>query len=80
MGADYSFYVKTIETHAPAFLTLNILAVGRVTGLSNTSWTKVNDHSCYSGNVFEKKMSCYKECWKQNKNTIKTGVLCLTQK
>ena len=30
MGADYSFYVKTIETHARAFLTLNILAIGRV--------------------------------------------------
>ena len=35
MGADYSFYVKTIETfetHARAFLTLNILAIGRVEG------------------------------------------------
>ena len=30
MGADYLFYVKTIETHARAFLTLNILAIGRV--------------------------------------------------
>jgi len=30
MKADYSFYVKTIETHARAFLTLNILAIGRV--------------------------------------------------
>ena len=30
MGADYSFYVKTIDTHARAFLTLNILAIGRV--------------------------------------------------
>ena len=30
MGSDYSFYVKTIETHARAFLTLNILALGRV--------------------------------------------------
>ena len=30
MGAEYSFYVKTIETHARAFLTLNILAMGRV--------------------------------------------------
>ena len=30
MGAAYSFYVKTIETHARAFLTLNILAIGRV--------------------------------------------------
>jgi hypothetical protein len=28
MGADYIFYVKTIETHARAFLTLNILAIG----------------------------------------------------
>ena len=30
MGADYSFYVKKIETHARAFLVLNILAIGRV--------------------------------------------------
>ena len=30
MGADYSFYVKIIETHARTFLTLNILAIGRV--------------------------------------------------
>ena len=30
MGADYFFYVKTIETHARAFLALNILAIGRV--------------------------------------------------
>jgi hypothetical protein len=30
MGADYSFYVKTIETHARAFLALNNLAIGRV--------------------------------------------------
>ena len=30
IGADYSFHVKTIETHARAFMTLNILAIGRV--------------------------------------------------
>ena len=30
MGANYTFYVKTIDTHACAFLTLNILAIGRV--------------------------------------------------
>jgi hypothetical protein len=30
MGADYAFYVKTIETHARAFLALNILAIGKV--------------------------------------------------
>ena len=29
MGANYTFYVKTIETHARTFLTLNILAIGR---------------------------------------------------
>ena len=28
MGSDYSFYVKTIEAHAHAFLTINILAIG----------------------------------------------------
>ena len=31
MGADHSFYVKTIETHARTFLPLNISAVGSVT-------------------------------------------------
>ena len=30
MGADYSFYVKIIETHARAFLPLNISAIGTV--------------------------------------------------
>ena len=30
MNADYSFYVKTIETYARKFLTLDILAIGRV--------------------------------------------------
>ena len=38
MGADYSFYVKTIETHARAFLTLNILAIGRVATFTNQNW------------------------------------------
>ena len=31
MGAKNTFYVKTVETHARAFLTLNILARVRVT-------------------------------------------------
>ena len=30
MGADYTFYVKTIENHARTFLPLNISAVGSV--------------------------------------------------
>ena len=30
MGAYHSFYVKTIETHARAFLPLNISAIGTV--------------------------------------------------
>ena len=30
MGADHSFYVKTIETHARAFLPINISAIGTV--------------------------------------------------
>ena len=34
MGANYSFYVKSIETHARAFLALNILAIGRVRTLT----------------------------------------------
>ena len=36
MNADYSFNVKIIETHARAFLTLNILAIGRVLSQGNT--------------------------------------------
>jgi hypothetical protein len=32
MGADDSFYVDTIETHARAFLPLKILAIGTVIG------------------------------------------------
>ena len=30
LGAEYSSYVKSIETHACAFLTLNILSIGTV--------------------------------------------------
>ena len=30
MGAAYSFYVKTIETHVRTFLPLNISAIGTV--------------------------------------------------
>ena len=33
MGADYSFYVKTIETHAGTFLPLNNSAIGTVIGI-----------------------------------------------
>ena len=32
-GADHSFYVKTIETHARAFLPLSISAIGTVLAL-----------------------------------------------
>ena len=41
MGADYSFYVKTIETHARALLTLTTIAIGRV-----------NDHEKCTGMGF----------------------------
>ena len=33
MGANYSFYVKTIETHAHTFLPLDISAIGTVSGI-----------------------------------------------
>ena len=36
MGTDCSFYVKTIETPAGAFLALNDLAIGRVHRASST--------------------------------------------
>ena len=39
MGADYTFYVKTIETHARTFLTLIFLAIGRV--VSNVFYVMV---------------------------------------
>ena len=39
MGADYAFYVKTIETHARTFLALNILAIGRVSRVSLNFYT-----------------------------------------
>ena len=38
MGVNYSFYVKTIENHAREFLTLNILAIGRVP-LNKLPWS-----------------------------------------
>ena len=51
MGADYSFYVKTIETHARAFFKIIIFSIGSVNTLSRiellctenagTQWTIV---------------------------------------
>ena len=34
MGADHTFYVKTIETQVRAFLPLNISTIGTVQGVS----------------------------------------------
>ena len=33
MGAEYFFYMKSIETHARAFLALTILGIGTVASL-----------------------------------------------
>jgi hypothetical protein len=33
MGAEYLFYMKSIETHARAFLALIILGIGTVSGI-----------------------------------------------
>ena len=45
MGADYSFYVKTIETHARTFLPLNISAIGSVakTGKARTGEVRTGE-------------------------------------
>ena len=40
MDADYSFYVKTIETYARAFLALNISVIGRVKTLLDIEITE----------------------------------------
>ena len=37
MGAGYSFYMKSIETHARAFLALIILSIGTVQHLTYLS-------------------------------------------
>ena len=37
MGAEYSFYMKSIETHARAFLTLIILSKGTVVRIMSLS-------------------------------------------
>ena len=42
MGADHSFYVKTIETHARAFLPLNISAISSVIG-EEASSMRINE-------------------------------------
>ena len=59
MGADYSFYVKTIETHARGFLALNILAIGRVH--SNGGHKKVWCKSCTL--VFKSRRSLWGHVW-----------------
>ena len=38
MGADYSFYVKTIETHARAFFKVIIFSISSVTNLFFSYW------------------------------------------
>ena len=40
MGAEYLFYMKSIETHASAFLALIILDIGTVRCLSEDNETK----------------------------------------
>ena len=42
MGVDYSFNVKNIETHACAFLRLNISAIGTVI-VQYVSWLELTD-------------------------------------
>ena len=42
MGADYSFYVKTIETHARTFFKVIIFSIGSVVGLT---WGKMVSQS-----------------------------------
>ena len=49
MGANYSFYVKTIETHGRAFLTLNISAIGKVTNIG--SRVIIGLHKTYLGDL-----------------------------
>ena len=52
MSADHSFYVKTIETHARAFLPLNISAMGtvytsqQVNASIHTPSSNVNEFFC----------------------------------
>ena len=53
MGADYSFYVKTIETHVHALLTLNILAIDRVLCKEKMTWLLE-----FLGTIFKKKNIC----------------------
>ena len=64
MGADHSFYVKTIYTHAHAFLKLNILAIGRVTRIKNEAliWSFKHPHHFASHQEFSfKKMTFFSQ-------------------
>ena len=40
VGADYSFYVKTIETHARAFFKVIIFSIGSVT-YNSIEWDEI---------------------------------------
>ena len=44
MGAEYFFYMKSIETHARAFLPLNISAVGSVETIKYTQLYKIGSY------------------------------------
>ena len=46
MDANYSFYVKTVETHAHVFLTLSILAIGGVFKVKVSMGCSATQSSC----------------------------------
>ena len=48
MGAEYLFYMKSIETHARAFLALIILGIGTVHYVRSLLWdpTKKDSERC----------------------------------
>ena len=53
MSADYTFYVKTIETFARAFLTLNILAICRMFCLTDKSKVKISENCVAFSELYE---------------------------
>ena len=77
MGADYSFYVKTIETHTRAILTPNILAIGRASSFRPHSPIIFTSTSILSGVSLERAVQGHELISKTKNVKVYMYVVCM---
>jgi len=68
MGAEYLFYMKSIETHARAFLALIILGIGTVTYLLPKSYSRDETAEC---SIVKKRFRKYFGAFSEHVNFMK---------